>query len=305
MELKIYSPQDAGFVKRIEWNFEELKNEVMAVARDYETLAYTDDTMKEAKADRAKLNKFVDALNAERTKVRKKLLEPDEQFGKEVKELTGIVQKAIDSIDGQIKGYERKRREEKTAKVREIYDENIRDLEPYLPFERVFRPEYANSTTTMKSIREEILALIQKVAEGLSILNEVESKFAGDMKAEFLRSYDIGAAMSLRNRLETEERRRQEYQAQQERIRAEREAREKEAAAAVMAAGRAPAEASATASAQQSAGTATSAVSAPMETVEDPVNIIDFRVYATAAQLSKLKAFLKAEGIRFGRVPER
>lgn len=305
MELKIYSPQDAGFVKRIEWNFDELKSEVMASTRDYENLVYTDEAIADAKKDRAKLNKFVDALNAERTKVRKKLLEPDEQFGLEVKELTGIVQKAIDSIDGQIKGYEKKCRAEKTAKIRDIYDANIGDLEPYLPFERVFRPEYANSSTTMKSIKEAILTQIQKVAEGLAVLNEVDSKFAGDMKAEFLRSYDIGAAMSLRNRLETEERRRQEYQAQQERIRAEREAREKEAAAAVMAAGRAPAEASATAPTQQSAGTAASAVSAPMETVEDPVNIIDFRVYATAAQLAKLKAFLKTEGIRFGRVPER
>lgn len=26
MELKIYSPQDAGFIQRIDWNFEELKS---------------------------------------------------------------------------------------------------------------------------------------------------------------------------------------------------------------------------------------------------------------------------------------
>ena len=30
MELKIYSPQDAGFIQRIDWNFEELKAEITA-----------------------------------------------------------------------------------------------------------------------------------------------------------------------------------------------------------------------------------------------------------------------------------
>ena len=31
MELKIYSPQDAGFIQKIDWNFEELKTEIIAV----------------------------------------------------------------------------------------------------------------------------------------------------------------------------------------------------------------------------------------------------------------------------------
>ena len=137
MELKIYSPQDEGFLQEIKWNFEELKAEISAVAQDYAASVYTDDTIKNARADRAKLNKFVDALNAKRTEIRKQLLKPDEQFGREVKELTGIVQEAIESIDGQIKDYERRQREEKTAKIREFYEAHIHDIGEYLPFERV------------------------------------------------------------------------------------------------------------------------------------------------------------------------
>ena len=49
MELKIYSPQDAGFIQRIDWNFEELKAEITAAAQEYETSVYTDDTIKAAK----------------------------------------------------------------------------------------------------------------------------------------------------------------------------------------------------------------------------------------------------------------
>lgn len=298
MELKIYNPQEDGFLQKIEWNFEELKAEVSAAAQSYEVSVYTDDTIRQAKADRAKLNKFVDALNSKRTQIRKQLLKPDDQFGREVKELTGIVQKAIDNIDSQVKDYERRQREEKTAKVREFYEANIHDIGKYLPFERVMKPEYALASTTMKSIKEDILALIQKVDEGLAILNEVDSRYAGDMKEVFLRTYDIGAAMMERNRLEAAEEKRRAYEEEQARRKAEREARMRAETEHVIAAGRAPEQVrQETAEPKQAASR--------VETVEDPVNIIDFRVYATRGQLAKLKEFLKSNGIRFERVPER
>ena len=159
MELKIYSPQDTGFIQKIDWNYDELKKEIAAAIESYANSVYTDDMIKKAKEDRAKLNKVSDALKKERTRIRKKLLEPDEQFGKEVQELTGMIQKAAANIDGQIKGYEERLREEKTAKVREFYEDNIHDIGKYLPFERVMQPRYALASTTMKSIKEEILAL--------------------------------------------------------------------------------------------------------------------------------------------------
>lgn len=291
MELKIYNPQDDGFLQKIDWNFEELKAEISAAAQEYETSVYTDDTIKSAKADRAKLNKFVNALNAKRTDIRKQLLKPDEQFGREVKELTGIVQKAIDNIDGQIKDYERRQREEKTQKIRDFYEENIHDLAEYLPFEKVMRPEYANASTSMKSIKESISTLIQKVGEGLAIINEVDSKYAGDMKEVFLRTYDIGAAMAERNRLEAAEERRKEYEAEQAKRRAEREERVKAETQAVMKAGKKEEEPQKLLREPEPKPEA--------ETVEEPVNIIDFRVYVTSAQAAALKDFLKQNHIRF------
>lgn len=291
MELKIYSPQDAGFVQKIDWNFEELKSEIIAVSQEYETSVYTDETMKNAKSDRAKLRKFVDAMKSERTAIRKKLLEPDVLFGEQIAELTGIVERAIDNIDTQVKDYEQRQRDAKTAKIRELYEENIYDLAEYLPFERLFRPEWANASTTMKSVKESMLDTIQRVAEGIAILNEVESPYAGDMKKVFLRTYDIGAAMAERNRLEAEAENRRLYIEEQERRKAEREAARKAEAESVMAAGRnQPKEPE---------------YVAPVEdVVEEPVHILDFRVHATMKQLEQLKNFLKVAGIRFEPVPK-
>ena len=290
MELKIYNPQDDGFLQKIEWNFDELKAEITAAAQDYEVSVYTDDTIKQAKTDRAKLNKFVDALNAKRTEIRKQLLRPDEQFGLEIKELTGIVQKAIDNIDSQVKDYERRQREEKTEKVRDFYDANIHDIGEYLPFEQVMKPEYANASKSMKSIKEEILELIQKVDEGLAILSEVDSPYAGDMKEVFLKTYDIGAAMAERNRLETQEQKQKLYAEEQARKKAEREAKLKAEAERVMAAG---------------ARTAAPAGEDPHpdpEQQEEPVYEMCFRVYGSKPQILSLRDFMKAQGIRFEKI---
>lgn len=299
MELKIYNPQDSGFLQKIEWNFEELKKEIAAASHEYEASVYTDDTIRAAKSDRAKLNKFVDALNGKRTEIRKALLKPDEQFSQEIKELTGIVQKAISNIDSQVKSYEQRLREEKISKVQEFYEENINDLASILPFDRVFKSEYANASTTMKSIKEDILSLIQRVGEGLAIINEVDSKYAGDMKEVFLRTYDIGAAMAERNRLEVAEEKRKAYEEELARKKAEREANVQKETSRVIQAGNAVAPIE-----DPKKEPSTSQNIPTVETVEDPLHILDFRVHATKVQLDKLKDFLITNNIQFGPVPK-
>ena len=267
--------------------------ELSAVAQDYAVSVYTDDTIKNAKADRAKLNKFVDALNAKRTEIRKQLLKPDEQFGQEVKELTGIVQEAIENIDGQIKDYERRQREEKTEKIREFYEAHIHDIGEYLPFERVMKPGYANASTTMKSIKQEILDQIQKVDEGLAILNEVDSPYAGDMKKVFLQNYDIGAAMAERNRLETEQRNREIFLEDQRRRKEEREARERAETEKISRAGQKP---------QDQSIDATVSAAAEPAPQRDPVYEMRFCVHGTREQILKLRDFMKANQISFERI---
>ena len=182
------------------------------------------------------------------------------------------------------------RGKKKTAKVRDFYDANIHDIGEYLPFEQVMKPEYANASKSMKSIKEEILELIQKVDEGLAILSEVESPYAGDMKEVFLKTYDIGAAMAERNRLETQEQKQKLYAEEQARKNAEREAKLKAEAERVMAAG---------------ARTAAPAGEDPHpdpEQQEEPVYEMCFRVYGSKPQILSLRDFMKAQGIRFEKI---
>lgn len=55
MELKV---NEVEIPKVIEFNYKELKSELEEKVSHYETLVYTDEQIKEAKSDRANLNKL-------------------------------------------------------------------------------------------------------------------------------------------------------------------------------------------------------------------------------------------------------
>lgn len=74
MELKIYNPQADGFLKAIDWNFEELKEEITKKSSDYLNLVYSDDQIKDAKQDRANLRKLVTALEDKRKEIKKEVI---------------------------------------------------------------------------------------------------------------------------------------------------------------------------------------------------------------------------------------
>ena len=71
MELRIKS---MSFPEAIEFNFEQLKQELTDKAEQYKGLVYTDDQVQDAKKDVAALRKFTKALSDERIKVKNCLL---------------------------------------------------------------------------------------------------------------------------------------------------------------------------------------------------------------------------------------
>ena len=77
MELKIYNPsEEDGFIKAIEWIYEELKAELSQKLEEYKGLVYTEEQIKEAKADRAKLNALATAIDDKRKQIKSSAYSP-------------------------------------------------------------------------------------------------------------------------------------------------------------------------------------------------------------------------------------
>ena len=303
MELKIYNPTMDNALKHIDWNFEELKKEVTEKANVYKSLVYTDENIKEAKADRATLNKFSKALNDGKKDVKKMMLEPYSVFEGQVKELIAIVDEANTNIDSQVKAYEQKKRDEKLVKVQEIYDGIFgeSDLLSILTWDRVFKPTYLNATTTLKSIKTEMTELLERVTNELNIIDNDNGEYQFEMKEAYLKDFNMAEALTVKQRFEENARRKAEYEAKRQAELEARREREKAEAEKIANAGNLhiPKEAEAE---HVKAVAYDTAQSIGIEDVKEEVIELAFRVRATASQLEGLKNYLKSNNIEFGPV---
>lgn len=196
-----------------DFNFEQLKAELSASLTTYTGLVVTEDSIKSAKDERAKLNKLREALETKRKEVKKQCMAPYNDFEAKVKELVGLIDKPIAAIDGQLQQFEEIRRNDKYASVLAIYEETVGELRGILPFEKVWRDEWYNTSVSMKKIREAIVNLEAKVASDLDVLSTVESEFADAVKVKYLEALDLNAALTERKRLQDEAEKLREYNA--------------------------------------------------------------------------------------------
>ena len=301
MELKILNPQEGGFLKEIQWNNEELKAEIAEKMQEYTSLVFTEETIKEAKADRAKLNKLRSAFEDERKRIKKLCMAPYDAFEKQVKELIALIDEPIRLIDGQIKEVEEQRKVEKKGEILEFYESVIGSLKGILPFDRVFRQEYLNVSRSMKSIKEEIQALIDRVNADLDTIDGFGSKHELQIKDAYLKTLDLSTAMQEKARLEEVERRIVERKQEEQRRAEEKTARE-----GAESRGKLQAEQAAdTQNAQpevQAVKTEENGTAQQPEKQEAQVFKMDFRVWGTKVQLMGLRQYLIDNKIKFGKV---
>lgn len=209
MELKI-TPYEMP--KAIGFNFEELKGEIKEKAALYKNMVYTDETIKEAKGDKAKLNKFITALEDKRKEVKKQCLQPYEEFEKQVKELIAIVNEPVKLIDAQVKDYEERQRAEKESKIQAIWEKEVQEANAEISLDKIFNDRWLNATFTMKKVQEEIKARIEQFNADLETLDKLP-EFSFEAVEVYKQTLDINRAIAEGQRLADIQKRKQEAEA--------------------------------------------------------------------------------------------
>lgn len=197
MELKIFSPSEDGFVKAILWNNEDLKKELAERLEEYKGLVYDETQVTAAKADRAKLNKLVDALEAKRKEIKKQCLAPYEAFEKQVKELIELINEPIALIDSQIKNFEEEKRSKKADEIRACWDGMAAEFPPY---EMIFNPKWLNASTSLKSIKKEMEGILVDTVEAMKTLDALP-EYSFEARDVYKRTLDLNKAIAEANRL--------------------------------------------------------------------------------------------------------
>lgn len=203
-------------IEPIRWNHEELKQWLLDRTEQYHGLVVTADKeqIQDAKKHMADMRKLRKALEDERIKAKKKILKPYDDFAVKEKELIQILDDAIQELDVQMKEYDEMLRQEKLEKAKEIYKEEIGNLDRTIPFEKVYQESWLNKTKTLKSIREEITNIRDKVDADLKLINAESSAYAFEMKEEYMKSFDFTAAMAKKQELEEAAKRKAAFEEQ-------------------------------------------------------------------------------------------
>ena len=163
MELRVNEVAIPEEIKVL--NFEELKAELKDKAEYYGSLLYTDEQIKDAKADRAMLNKFKNTANSERIRKEKEYMNPFNQFKSQINELIAIVDKPIAVIDERIAAYNDEQKAQKKKAIEELFAGM--GFQSFVTLEKIWDPKWLNASTSMKSIEEQMRSRMYEIGDNV------------------------------------------------------------------------------------------------------------------------------------------
>lgn len=142
-------------------NLEQLKSELAPKLEYYNNLVVTEDSIKEAKSDKAKLNKLKTAVEDRRKDIKKQVMGLYEPLEKQCKELTSLIDAPINAIDKQIKIFDERSKNMKFEQLRAHFD--IIDKPDFIKIEDVINPKWANATMKIKNLWAEMDESINRI----------------------------------------------------------------------------------------------------------------------------------------------
>ena len=213
LSTKVEVPQIASPT----WARDEVARVVSEKLAEYKGAVYTPDTIKNAKADRAELNKFAKALDDERKRVKALYSAPVESFEKDVKEIVKQIAECSAEIDRQVKAFEEAEKQKKLDAIREMF--NGMDFHG-IAFEKVFDSKWQNATTSLASVKKEMEVRANQIATDFDVLEGVD-EYQFEAIKKYRETLSLADAMNEVQRLKRMAIEREEY----ERKKSEHEAR--------------------------------------------------------------------------------
>ena len=246
--------------------------------KDLNDLECTEQNKQIIKNRRTEINKTLEILEERRIEIKNKLLEPydifEEKYNKECKIK---LQKASNLLKTKIEGIEEEQKLEKEEEIREFFEEHCKDKNVNVQFERMGLN--ITLSASMKSLKEQTLAFIEKIASDLQLIELEEYK--EEILLEYNKTLDFA-----NSKLVVVQRHKQieEMQKRQEEL-ARKKAEEEKVIEAVE-------------------EVIEEEITAP-ELVEDGVEeeqqmmVVAFQVTATVEQIRELKQWLKERNIQY------
>ena len=216
----------------IEENFTEAKAYLQEQLNAYKGVVFTEDTKTDAKNTVANLRKDKKALQDKVKAVKVEYMKPFDEFNAKANELLTLYDEPIDYINGQVAEFEERRKQEKKEQIEAIYAELVPEEEwqNVIPLRKIYNSKWENATTTVKSIKEEIMSRKQDVKTAYTAIKALHSDFEDKAIDMYNANYDLNATMAYiekweAERKEWEQNQKEKLEVEQKRQQAELEER--------------------------------------------------------------------------------
>lgn len=201
MEL-VVKTETTQQIKPIEWNMAEVKAWVEEIIAPFNNQIFTDQTIPEAKEARAKLNALSTRLNGWRIETTKEYLAPVDLFKKQVDEVKNLIDGASARIDGVVKDFQTREKEEKRSAVESLYNKIFAEYKSLIKIDMVFNPKWLNKAYSLAIIEKELTATKERIDNDLSVLASTfpDEHELIECKVEYLKTLNLGVTLTEMNR---------------------------------------------------------------------------------------------------------
>ena len=183
-------------IAKVEDNIIDAKEYALSLKEYYSTLVFSEEQLKDAKEERASINKVVKKIADYRKNIVAEFKKPIETFEITAKETEKILKETADFVDVQVKNFENKEKEEKLESIREIFNQLAEELKEILTLEKIFDMKWLNKTVKLPTIEEEIKDKLDGIRQGLKAIEELHSEFELEVKNTFIEEhFDLSRAI--------------------------------------------------------------------------------------------------------------
>lgn len=205
MESLIKKPQFKGEIKaqiksvgEIESNMKEVKRYVENLNNYYKNITFTEETVKDAKDEKSKVNKFKSQVADYRKNIIAEYNKPIKAFEDTAKETEKLLAETYNTINQQVANYENKQKEIKEQEIKEYFEEcKIANNIDFITYGQA--KINVTLSASMKNLKEQAKSFIDKVADDLKLIETQEHKT--EILVEYKQTLNVSQAItSVTNR---------------------------------------------------------------------------------------------------------
>lgn len=186
-------------VGEIEDNIQEAQDYALKLNEYYSRIVFTEDILKEAADEKAKVNKFKDEVKKFKKNIIEEYNKPIDNFKELCNTTIALLEDTYKTINEQVKVYDEKIIAEYTEIIRSYFDEYAESKKiDFVLFEdmnfKVLKGSLTESKNLTKKTKETIEKFIDKIVDDITLINS--QQYVDEMMIEYKKDLNVSKAIT-------------------------------------------------------------------------------------------------------------